>query len=491
MRELLPRAACRERPGPAVPHLIGAPLPRWPQPKPSESWEELYRWAEGPVVGPSGPSIGMATAPPQETPAKEPPMSEAPVAGPSCPNTPALMETGGVGDGQTWAEQVETSAEAKFQWARPPKCPRSQSRRRETKPRLSFPLQDEEGRLASIERLYEHVGEQPSPQDDVAGRAIRHLHPEILPWDAQRLGNQVSCMITEYHLMSSPRVSTTLSPVLPEAATLLLPAIKTYVSNVSFEGTQDVRVLDCARTLRVAVWLHHLDMAVGGDQSASETLDASQHCQGCLLESFLIPTTHDLTFREVVTRCLYENRRDAQHRLDDLIRCRNQVCEELNDLVEAHKGASGSSRKRIKKEIDQRKDLESLKGCISQEESYLQEDTPEEDIPESDDPLDQGAEVVRPPDSGADDVPSGGAVAPVSDSSHGEDTAMEVDKGAIGVPPTSPVSQEDDDLLDENEAVEVEAGLAHLTVSSPSGQVREGEGTSVVEAPPPLEGREV
>ena len=114
-------------------------------------------------------------------------------------------------------------------------------------------------------------------------------------------------MIAEYHLTSSARVSTTLFPVLPEAAKLLLPAMKTYVSNISFEGTQDVRVLDRAKTLRVAVWLHHLDMAVGGDQSASETLDTSWHCLGCLLESFLIPTTHDLTFREVVTCCLYEN----------------------------------------------------------------------------------------------------------------------------------------------------------------------------------------
>ena len=143
--------------------------------------------------------------------------------------------------------------------------------------------------------------------------------------------------------MSSTRVSTTLSPVLPEAAKLLLPAIKTYVSNISFEGTRDVRVLDRARTLRVAVWLHHLDMAVGGDQSASETLDTLQHCLGHLLESFLIPTTHDLTFREVVTRCLYENRRNAQHCLNDLVRHCNQVHEELDDLVEAHKGASGSS----------------------------------------------------------------------------------------------------------------------------------------------------
>ena len=232
-------------------------------------------------------------------------------------------------------------------------------------------------------------------------------------------------------------------------------------------------------------------MAVGGDQSASETLDASWHCLGRLLESLLIPTTHDLTFRQVVACCLYENWRDAQCHLDDLVRRHNRVRKELDDLMEAHKGASGSSRKRMK-EIDlRRKDLESLRGRISQEESYLQEDTPEQDVSKGDDPLDQGAEAVRPPNSGADDAPSGVAVAPVSDSSHGEDAAMEVDKGAISAPPTSPVSREDDDLLDEDEAVGVEAGLAHLTVSSPSGQVRESEGASVVEAPPLLEGEEV
>ena len=113
-----------------------------------------------------------------------------------------------------------------------------------------------------------------------------------------------------------------------------------------------MRVLDHARTLRVAMWLHRLDMAVGGDQSASEALDESRHCLGCLLESFLIPTTHDLTFREVVPRCLYENRRDAERRLNDLVKCRNRIREELDDLMEAHRDASGSSRRRMKKEID-------------------------------------------------------------------------------------------------------------------------------------------
>ena len=79
------------------------------------------------------------------------------------------METGGVGDGQSWAEQVEAGLEAEFQWARPAKCPWSQSRKWEARPMLPFPLQDMEGRLASILRLYEHAGEQLVPRDNVGG----------------------------------------------------------------------------------------------------------------------------------------------------------------------------------------------------------------------------------------------------------------------------------------------------------------------------------
>ena len=150
-------------------------------------------------------------------------------------------------------------------------------------------------------------------------------------------------MIAEYHLTSSTRVLATLSLVLLEAAKLLLPAIKTYVSNISFEGTWNVRVLDHTKALRVAVWLYWLDMAVRGDKLASETLDTLQHCLGCLLESFLIPATHDLTFREVVSHCLYENRHNAQHHLNHLVMRRNRVRQELDDLVEAHRVASGSS----------------------------------------------------------------------------------------------------------------------------------------------------
>ena len=228
-------------------------------------------------------------------------------------------------------------------------------------------------------------------------------------------------------------------------------------------------------------------MSVGGDQLASETLEASQHSLGRLLESFLAPTTNDLMFWEVIEGVLHENRRDAQHHLGNLVTCHTQIRQELDDLIEAHREASGSSRKRIKKEIDMRcKDLESLKERISQQESHLEQDAPEEDIPESNDLLDQGAEMEMATAPRADNAPSESTSAPVSDSPPSEDHTMEVDKGVVGPPPTSPVSWEDDNLLTGNDAVGVEAGLAHLSVSSPSGQDGEGEEASTAEAPPPL-----
>ena len=202
-----------------------------------------------------------------------------------------------------------------------------------------------------------------------------------------------------------------------------------------------MRVLDHAKTLQVAVWLHRLDMSVGGDELASETLEASRHSLGPLLESFLIPTTNNLTFWEVIEWVLHENWHDAQHRLGNLVTHHTWICQELDDLIEAHREASGSSPKRIKKEIDlRRKDLKSLKEHISQQESHLKQDAPEEDIPKRNDLLDQGAEMEMATAPGADDAPSESTSAPVSDSPPSEDHAMEVDEGVVGPPPTSPVS---------------------------------------------------
>ena len=353
---------------------------------------------------------------------------------------------------------------------------------------LPFPLQDLEGRHTAVMKLYDHAVEQPPPRDGIAGEAIRHLHSHLLPRDARCLGNQVVCMIAEYHLMSSARVTSTESPILPEAAKPLLPNLKSYVPNISFEGSRDVRVMDCAKALRVAVWLHRLDMSAQGDEMASESLDTSQHHLGHLLESFLVPATHGLSFREVVARCLYENWHDAQLQLDGLITRHDRVREELEGLMEAHREAMGADRRRVKKDMDLCcHDLESLKARISFVESHLQEGSPERDI--QDNPPHRDIDTEMSPEAGADDAPSDNAVTTVPGPPPNEDPAMEVeiDEGAVGPPPSSPVSRDDDDLLSGNVAAGVEVGLAHLTVSSPSGQEVEGEEASRVEAPPPPE----
>ena len=228
-------------------------------------------------------------------------------------------------------------------------------------------------------------------------------------------------------------------------------------------------------------------MSIRGDELASETLEASQHCLGPLLESFLSLTMSNLTFCEVVDRVLHENQRNAERHLEDLRAHHAQICQELDDLIQAHRESEKSSQKRIKKEINTKcKDLKSLKRCISQCESHLEQDTPGDDTPDIDDLLDQGAETEMAAAPEADDAPLGSAVAPPSDSSPAEGHAMEVDEGGVVSPQASPVSHEEDDLLTGGGATGVEAGLADLTVSSPRGPDSEGEEVSVTEALPSL-----
>ena len=96
-------------------------------------------------------------------------------------------------------------------------------------------------------------------------------------------------MIAEYHLTGSARGPLSLHPIIPQEVAPLLPPLKNNVPGIAFEGTRDVRVVDRAMALQVAIWLYRLDMAVEGEGMASETLEASWHRLGPLLESFLTP----------------------------------------------------------------------------------------------------------------------------------------------------------------------------------------------------------
>ena len=106
-------------------------------------------------------------------------------------------------------------------------------------------------------------------------------------------------MISKYHLMSLSQGSSCVSPVLPEAVKDLLPPIEEYMADSGFQGTQKLRVLEKAKTLRVAVWLHCLDMAAAGDGVASYSLEVTQHSRG--------PQASSLMFEEVIHQVLAEN----------------------------------------------------------------------------------------------------------------------------------------------------------------------------------------
>ena len=210
-------------------HLAGIELPKGPQITPSESRLVSQRKPETLATSSSAPAI-EASAPQGAT-----------------TDVPAPMETGGAGDSHSWVEQTED--EDDFKGCRPTKHPRSQSRRQENRPTYPFPLQDEEGRHTSTQEIYRHSGQQPLARHNVATMGITHLHLEVLLQDTQSLGNQVLFMIVEYHLASHAQGSSSLSLVLPEAVTELLPPVDKYTGGVGFCETRDVRVVERAKTL--------------------------------------------------------------------------------------------------------------------------------------------------------------------------------------------------------------------------------------------------
>ena len=159
------------------------------------------------------------------------------------------METGGAGDSRSWVEQAEASTDNKFRRDRPVKCHRSESRRCGGRPTLPFPLQEDDERCASVQQLYQHAGQQPRAHLDVATWGITHQYPDIEPYKAKSLGNQVLCMIAEYHLTGLTQGLSSISPVLQEVAQDLLPPVEDYLAGGEFQGSRDVRVVERAKTL--------------------------------------------------------------------------------------------------------------------------------------------------------------------------------------------------------------------------------------------------
>ena len=123
-------------------------------------------------------------------------------------------------------------------------------------------------------------------------------------------------MIAEYHMACVTRGPLVTSPIVPRGLEECLPPLADYALPEDRSGTTDVRVRDHqARTLRVAVWCHHLDMALSQEPASSGSLVRSRHRLGDLLAYFLSPrTAWELRFKDIITQVLRENQRHVKKR---------------------------------------------------------------------------------------------------------------------------------------------------------------------------------
>ena len=291
-------------------------------------------------------------------------------------------------------------------------------------------------------------------------------YPEMEAEELLHLNNQVLIMIAEYHLMSASQGSHSIPPVLPEGAARLMPPLDEYLPG-SFDGCRDVRVKDRAEILRVAAWLHRLDLSATYGVEIAASPRVQDYDIGPLLEYFLMPKLTNLTLREVALRVAQENRRDMEASLRDLHEKREMLQSVIGLLTSAldHEQPR-ERRKSIKKQLNtRRKELCANQECISWSEELLGLEQPQaqgspdvivEETTEMTVMAEEETEGQATPLEG----PTDGAATPIRET--------EQDMETEGDGEDSPVTPNEDDLLTGAGAAEVETGIASLHVDSPA-----------------------
>ena len=156
------------------------------------------------------------------------------------------------------------------------------------------------------------------------------------------------------------RGSLVTSPILSEVIEDQLPPLAGYTLPEDGSGVTDVRVRDHqAKTLRVAVWLHRLDMALSREPAASGSLVWARHSLGCLLTHFLAPgTTWGLHFEDVVDQVLWENREQNERRQNEssssLRKCRSRRTKLRDEFDAVFKTLEITTDGWARKEMEQR-----------------------------------------------------------------------------------------------------------------------------------------
>ena len=319
-----------------VPHLARQSMPRTPDTRPSgKPLPPKLAQTETPSTGASGkrpdrtqpapggsrqepaPNQGgqpstsgqsrMTTAPRQGGKSSTPRQSDEP-ASTSGSGTPAALGgpsnlppgRGGAGDGTgtDWYEMYMRETQGRI--SEPPGPP--------------YPIGPAEARREAVGQIYDRVDGKEPPSHNITSRALQAYYTRVDPQTLDTWACQILCMITEYHMACMTRGSPVTSPIVPRGLEECLPPLAGYTPPEDQSGTTDVRVRDHrARTLRVAVLCHQLDMALSKEPASSGSLVRSRHHLGSPLAYFLGPgTAWELRFEDVVTQVLKENQRHIE-----------------------------------------------------------------------------------------------------------------------------------------------------------------------------------
>ena len=218
------------------------------------------------------------------------------------------------------------------------------------------------------------AGKDPPPCN-VASEAIRAYYPRIEAQTLKTWACQVLCMISKYHMACVTRGSLVTSPILPGVIEDKLPPLTGYTLPEDRLGLTNVRVWDHqARTLRVAVWLHRLDMALSEEPAASGSLVWARHSLGHLLAYFLAPeTAWGLQFKDVVDQVLRENRKQNKRKCNELSsslrKCRSRQTKLCDEFDAVSKTMEVITDGRSRREMEQR--LAALQTSLNMVETSI------------------------------------------------------------------------------------------------------------------------
>ena len=253
-----------------VPHLAGQPAPRTPNARPSgKSLPLKPPQTENPSTGASGKQQDRSQPAPSRS-RQEPTPSQGrwPATSGQSRTTAALKQSGKASTPRQGSEPASTGrSKPSMASGGPSNHPTGRGGAGNgagaEPPAPLYPVGMVEERREAVGHIYDWVARKEPPTHNIASRALRAYYTRVDPQTLSTWACQILCMIAEYHMACMTQGSVVTSPILPRKLAERLPPLADYTPPEDQSGATDVRIRDhWARTLRVSVLCHRLDMTL-------------------------------------------------------------------------------------------------------------------------------------------------------------------------------------------------------------------------------------